>query len=353
MSQKPGFQLLVVGGRQRKRALDLDEWHAYDRGVIVAIDPETGSSRTVVEYQTPAEFCADRDPSIVFKAGDLRQEAGRIIVCTQTEILEYDLDLWKPTYFFSHPGFNDLHHVCYEEDLAENREEHLLVANTGLDQVLRIQLDRSEPANSRVVQEWSTCDRETWSRFDRTVDYRKVPTTKPHLSHPNFVFQTQGNRYATRFHQQDALNLDHPDKRIDVPGGNPHDGIVSGDQVAFTTTNGHIVFCNRTTGQSVRSYDLTKMSGTIGSDSGELGWCRGLCLEGPARAWVGFSRIRPTWLRKNLSWIKQGFQARGQYGTQPTRVALYDLEKSETLVEIDLEASGLNAVFGIYRWQTG
>lgn len=331
-------RMMVVGGRQRKGALDLDEWHAYENAVLLCLDPVTGELETKKEYTSPAEVCADTQPSIVFKAGDLHASQKRLLLCTQTEVLEFDTGDWSQTYYFSHPSFNDLHHACYSDS------EQILIANTGLDQVIQLQLNRSQPSESTIRQTWSVGISKTWERFDQATDYRKVSTTKPHEAHPNFVFNFRDQNFVTRFHQQDAVALDEPNEVFPISCGNPHDGIVVDDSVAFTTTDGSLVLFRSTNESATQTIDLNLIQSTGQS----LGWCRGLAFENPQVAWVGFSRIRPTWLRKNLSWLKQGFKTKGVYGARPTRVAQYDLANRQLMQEIDLEKHGLNAVFGIY-----
>ena len=66
--------LIVVGGRQRKNALDLDEWHTYETAIIAVVDTTTGKAEIVVEYQSPPEVCTANQPAIVFKAGDRRKD---------------------------------------------------------------------------------------------------------------------------------------------------------------------------------------------------------------------------------------------------------------------------------------
>ncbi|MDB4756629.1 hypothetical protein OAG56_04585 [Mariniblastus sp.] len=353
-------RLIVVGGRQRSKALDLDEWHAYDTAVIAEVDCQSKKGSVVVEYRSPAEVCAEELPAIVFKAGDIDRVNQRLLVCTQTEIIEYDTANWERTYYFSHPFFNDLHHACYKSS------ENILLANTGLDQILEVQRNIKQPSQSTIVNQWNVGAIPTWEKFDQEIDYRKIATTKPHHSHPNFIFNSAGRWFATRFHQQDAWDLQQSASAFPIDVGNPHDGIIHDDLAVFTTTNGHLC-----------GYDFSRNSMTLKMNlhsgyetSSLLGWCRGLLLQpttqpGIALAWVGFSRIRPTWMRKNLSWIKQGFQAKGEYGTQPTRIACYRVRlpnctdsqvggptakmEGELLAEIDLEELGINAVFGIYQ----
>ena len=58
--------------------------------------------------------------------------------------------------------------------------------------------------------------------------------------------------------------------------------------------------------------------------------------------WVGFSRIRPTRFRDNVSWVARGFKR-----TLPTRIALYDLTRRTCVMEHDLEPMGIGAVYSI------
>ena len=89
--------------------------------------------------------------------------------------------------------------------------------------------------------------------------------------------------------------------------------------------------------ERVRSVDLTR------SHDGRtlLGWCRGILVDGD-RVWVGFSRIRPTRFRENVSWIARGFQR-----DRGTHIGCYDLEQGTCLTEIDLEPTGLSALYSI------
>lgn len=361
-------RLLVVGGRQRGNALDVDEWHAYEKAIIAEIDLKNESAKVVVEYETPSELCCDDQPAIVFKAGDLSDDGKTLLVCTQTEIIEFSTEHWKPIFHFSHPTFNDLHHACFSRsDSNQTDLKRILITNTGLDQVLSIR--KLESGSAEIEWSKSVTPDPTWERFDRDTDYRKVATTKPHFAHPNFVFQTRGKTFATRFHQQDAINIATGETVLKIEAGNPHDGIVrsqktsdsddqdqtnigltSNDstQVFFTTTNGSIVGYDLNSGKEAVRIDLN----SIENDSKLLGWCRGLCFENNHSVWVGFSRIRPTWLRKNISWIKQGFQTKGQYGTLPTRIVNYNLQDHSARKFFDLEQIGMNAVFGIYAIPT-
>ena len=213
-----------MGGRQRRNAIDVDEWHAYEKAIIAEIDLKDDSAKVVVEYETPKELCSDNQPAIVFKAGDLSGDGKSLLVCTQTEIIEFSTESWNSVFHYSHSSFNDLHHACYDR----TDSARILVANTGLDQVVAIRKN-----GSTAELEWSKSVtlEPTWDRFDPKTDYRTVATTKPHFSHPNFVFQADGRIFATRFHQQDVIDIATAESFLKIEAGNPHDGIVRPQRV--------------------------------------------------------------------------------------------------------------------------
>src|SRR5205807_3541516 len=125
--------------------------------------------------------------------------------------------------YVSLPCFNDLHHV------RPSGDGNLIAVNTGLDMVVKF------TPQGRVLQEWWVLDEPRWSRFSRTLDYRKVESTKPHQSHPNFAFVLEGDLWVTRFRQRDAICLTKPGGRIDIGVESPHDGLLSGNRIWFTT----------------------------------------------------------------------------------------------------------------------
>ena len=116
-------------------------------------------------------------------------------LCTQTEVLICDFPSFAIRKIISLPFFNDLHHVAVALD------GRLFVAVTGLDAVAELAPDGT------LLRLQSVADGSVWDRFSKTVDYRKVATTKPHLSHPNFVFFLDGEPWVTRFQQCDAVPL--------------------------------------------------------------------------------------------------------------------------------------------------
>jgi len=321
-------RLYVVGGHAKEKAQQKPGEHRYQNGLIILIDPEAGKADQCVEYVSPPEACAsDQDPSVLFKAGTL--DGDRLFVCTQTEILVYQVPGFRLENYISLPHFNDIHHV------RPSNEGRLLVANTGLDMVLEIALD------GFVHSEWDVLGDTPWSRFTRNVDYRKVVSTQPHQAHPNFVFLNDDEIWVTRFEQRDAVCLNKDGRRIPIQHQAPHDGIVFRKKVYFTTVDGHVVKADLGTGQVERLVDLNELSPT----NDALGWCRGLEVIDDDLVVVGFSRLRPTQWQRNLSWLRKGV---GRPGVLPARVALYDLARPALHWEHIVESSGLDAVFSIH-----
>jgi hypothetical protein len=317
----------VVGGQQRQlRSLlaGAQDWYEYQKGLILRVDLETGAAERCVEYVSPPEACAEHDPIILFKSGTIRD--NKLYACTQTEVLIYTLPDFKRVGYISLPCFNDLHHVL------PTPAGNLLVANTGLDMVLEL------TPEGRVVQTWGMLEGDPWERFSRDIDYRKGVSTKPHQSHPNHLFALGEEFWATRFVQKDAISLTRPDRRIEIGIERPHDGVPHNGRIYFTTVNGHIAIANQETLCVEEVIDLNQLH----DEQTMLGWCRAILIDGE-RVLVGFSRLRPTKIRENVSWVKNRFKH-----FAPTRLACYDLARRRCLFEVSLEDYNLNAVFSIF-----
>jgi hypothetical protein len=322
--------LWIVGGEQRGTPHWTREWRLYRKALVVKV--EDGRIQRVLEYESPPEHCPDV-PCIVFKAASI--EGNRAYLCTQTEILVCDFPSFAIRNIISLPFFNDVHHVAVAPD------GRLFVAVTGLDAVAELEPD------GKPVRLVSVIGGSVWDRFSPKVDYRKVPTTKPHMAHPNFVFFLDGAPWVTRFEQRDAVPLDGKTngRGIFQLGEEPgHDGHIIDEKIYFTTVNGSILRFDLASGQHQR-FDLNG----IGSSYHDrpLGWCRGI-LPLADKAWIGFSRIRYTTLRHNLDWIRRGFRQAERHPPAPTRIACYDLGSRKLLDEIDLEGQGMNTVFSIH-----
>lgn len=321
----------VVGGRQKRDAPDSSsQWGKYEAGLVLLVDGESGEVGQCLEYVSPPEVCPPESPSTVFKAGTV--DGGRLYVPTTTEVLVYALPGFEGQRYVSAPCFNDVHHVLPIDDGAE-----LLVANTGLDMVVAV----DEAGNT--TREWSVTEEPTWSRFSREVDYRRVASTKPHFSHPNFVFQLEDDLWATRCNQFDAVCLTREHDPIRVADGLIHDGVVRGDSIYFTVVSGEVVIVDAGTKEVRRRVDLSRLDGATASP----GWCRGIEVLDEEHVIVGFSRLRPTRWRQNVRWVKHRLGGSGA-GLAPTRIAMFDLKRERLCWEVDLEPAGMNAVFSVH-----
>jgi hypothetical protein len=326
-------ELYVVGGVLRTSFFkQLPEWNFYRKALILKVRTETKTADVVVDYESRSDSCPAESPSILFKSSTLVED--KLYACTQTEVLIYQLPEFELLHYISLPCFNDVHHV------TPTPQGNLLVADTGLDLVVEIDLA------GNILREWSAIGEDTWKRFSRDVDYRKVLDTKPHKAHPNFVFQLNDEVWVTRFAQRDAISLTQPGRRIDIAVQRPHDGHVVGDWIYFTTVDGHLVVANRDTLQVEQVFDLNAIDNP---QKLVLGWCRGVAVMEKEKVWVGFTRIRSTRFKENLLWAKHGFENKNK----PTHIALYDLAKKQRLDEIDLEPYDLAALFSIHDAEGG
>jgi hypothetical protein len=327
-------KLYVLGGRERRVGLREptfnNEWCLYEAALILEVDTETGAARTCVEYQSPREARAGDRPAAHFHSGAIVGDT--LYTCTTTEVLIYRLPEFQAIGYISLPCFNDVHHVTPSSD------GNLFVVSTGLDMVVKI------TPQGETIAEWSVLDEAPWARFSSSIDYRKVETTKPHVAHPNFVFELDDEVWSTRAHLRDAVCLNKRGKRIAMDGEAPHDGLVCGDQIFFTGVDGKVVIVNRRTLRICQIVDLRRVQ-----DSGKEvlpAWCRGLLPVDERMMWVGFTRIRKTVFKENVRWVKTVLRE----GTivKPTHIALFDLVSQQCLREIDLEPYGLNSIFSIF-----
>jgi hypothetical protein len=327
MRNVPMNKLYISGGRQRNTFFrKLEEWQSSEQALLIELDTASNKSKVCVEYVSPPEVCADELPAVLFKSASL--DGRKMYTCTSTEVLVYELPSFKLLHYISLPCFNDLHHVCPTE------RGTLLVAITGLDMVMEI------TTSGGLVCEWSVLGEDPWSRFSRQTDYRKIASTKPHRSHPNYVFELDGDAWVTRLQQRDAICLSRPGPRIDIAIQRPHDGYIFGKRIYFTTVDGHVVIVNHKTLRVEETIDLNPMNSQ--PEQG-LGWCRGVLPLDERFIWVGFTRVRPTRFLENVAWIKNG----GIERHKPSHLALYDLKRETCEQEIELEPHGIGVVFSI------
>jgi hypothetical protein len=323
-------KVFVGGGQFRSSVFQkLEEWESCKRALLVEIDPVSKHSRSCVEYDSPKEAAADELPAILFKSTTVVDH--KLYACTSTEVMIYDLPSFRLTSYISLPFFNDVHHVY------PTAQGTLLVMVTGLDMVAEVSLE------GKFLRHWDVMGEDTWSIFSRDIDYRKIPTTKPHRSHANHIFQLGDETWVTRFHQRDAVSLRDPQRKIEIAIQRPHDGFIFNDSLYFTTVDGHVVIANPRSLKIERVIDLNKMSG---ANSDTLGWCRSLLPIDERFLWVGFTRVRPTKFRENLNWVRQQKRAH-----RPSHIALYDLHSESCIEEIETEPHGIGVVFTLFQPQ--
>jgi len=316
----------IVGGQQRspRPLLENDQdWYEYKKGVILHVSVENQTVETCIEYVSPPTACAPGDP-ILFKSGTIQGDT--LYACTQTEILIYSIPGFQQLSYISLPCFNDIHHV------RPTPEGNLLVANSGLEMVLEITRE------GQILREWNVLGEKPWERFSKEVDYRKGINLKPHRAHPNYVFYVDEDIWVTRFEKRDALCLTRPEKSVQIGIERVHDGVYHHGSLYFTTVNGNLVIADPVSTKTVETLNLNSMH----QKDVLLGWCRGLYLD-EEKAWIGFSRIRPTKFREAVRWANNGFKQE-----IPTHIACYDLKNKRCLTEINLEEYGLNAIFSIH-----
>jgi hypothetical protein len=321
--------LYVLGGKQRNLLLkNEEEWNLYESALILKLNTESGAVQTCVEHKTRGDAKAHEHSSSVFKSGTLVGDL--LYTCTNTEILVFKLPEFKLTNYMSLPCFNDVHHVTPSVDGT------LLAVTTGLDMVVRL------TPQGEVIEEWSVLGEAPWQRFSRDADYRKVESTKPHQSHPNFAFELGREVWVTRLRQRDAICLTDTSKRIDISLESPHDGLVRGKDIYFTLVDGRLVVANAEALAVNRVVDFK----TMDDPNALLGWCRGVLPLDEDKLWVGFTRVRKTRIHENVLWVKRVFKE-GMI-EKPTHISLYDIKRGQLLQEFNLEAYDMNIIFSIF-----
>ncbi len=333
--------LIVLGGEMRADGARLREWQHFQTAIVVMVKMPQREASAVHRYSSPSSVCPEF-PSIIYKAGSL--EGDRLFLCTQTECMIYRLPDFSVEHYVSLPLFNDLHHV------TPTARDTLLIAVTGLDLVVEIDFAGT------LINEWDVLGADTWTKFSKDIDYRKVPTTQPHCAHPNFVFMLGDEIWVTRCDLKDAVCLTNRSKRIDLSGTQSHpvdivhDGILYGSRLYFTAVDGNVLIVDTASRETIEVVDLKDI---VKSDY-PLGWCRGIKVVDDERVIVGFSRLRRTKLHDKVRWAKaQVKRVSGMANytdslpSQPTRISCVNLRTREIEWEVPLADCGIDAVFSI------
>lgn len=322
------IKLLITGGITRKFGNLLGAGHGSKFAELARLNWGNKTIDTLIKHKTPKRYCADRVPSIYFTSATLLGDL--LYLCSTTQVLIYrypSLELIKE---INHPYFNDIHHVTKIRDT-------IYVASTGIDAVLGFN------EKGDLIEAKNTLGKNLWFRRSPNIDYRKIASTKPHDSHPNFVFNIDEDIWVTRFEQKDAVNLNNFNERIEINIERPHDGHAVGEYIYFTTVNGCIVIANKENRKIEEIIDLNK----IERRNKPLGWCRGFAVIDDF-AFVGFSKLRTTKLEKNLRWLKSMAVNRNPFEEAlPARIALYNLKDKEIIDEFLIPEKNMSILFSI------
>ena len=320
-------KLLVSGGAQRKNAGKLGEGRRYHTANLVEIDFDTCKFNTLLSIDEPNDHYPKDCPNVTFTSSTLAN--GILYICTETELFLYRYPSMKLIRQKSFPFLQNTHHIA-------PIDHHIGVASTGLDLVIILDSETLE-----VVKFYNALGKDPWHRFSKDIDYRKIHSTKPHESHPNFVFHLNGQLWTTRFNQKDAICLEDMTKRIEIGLERVHDGHVIGGKVYFTCVDGRIVIADGASYKIDRVVDLNEIEGA----GRPLGWCRGVLIEGNI-AYVAYSRIRQTMLKENVKWLL-GYV--GKQTALPTRVVKYDIEEGVKIGECRAPVGVIDAIYSVHR----
>lgn len=320
----PSQEILLFGGRNYPHPQQRPAWDTFETALMVKLR----GGEIVDRFEYPG--CAlDREVgvSVCFKAATIAGDHA--YACTNTEVLKIDLRRLSVVDRHTHRLFNDLHHV--------NRiGDRFFVAGTGTDSVLEYD-DRFE-----LVRRYPIASDEILQRFGADADYRRIPNTKPHHAHPNFVAAWGGEVWVTNFETRQVESL-QGSRKYRVSENKIHDGIPALGKIWFTAVNGEVIKLDPETGATER-FDLTPMTNA----SRLLGWCRGVAPLSDTDVLVSFSKLRETKIRENLKWIGNKLLGQNFVLSLPTRIARYDLARGLETWRMDLDAQGLDAVFSIH-----
>ncbi len=322
------MKLLVSTGTRVDQRDDTTGLWRCDKAVLKLIDWDSGRELESFEYITPPELYPG-SRNMTFKAGSICGD--HFIVPTDTEVLFINVERFSIDKRITVPSFNDLHYATIRNDC-------LYVVNTGLE-IIQV-LDR----DGNIIEEVNTANAPTWERFDRTVDYRTIESTRPHNVHCNYVFfLPDGSRWATRFHNKDAICIDDPSKRIDlnVSAGGPHDGSVIGDYIYFTITDSYIVVVNANTLKKEEIISLVDIDNRMSIRKLDMGWCRGIHVDA-GRAFVGFTRFRRSSAVEYIRWISR------IGNSMNSRIAEYDLIEKKLVKEVEVKDFKGTAIYSIH-----
>lgn len=322
--------LLITGGTLRENGFDLGEGKYYGCAKLLKLNTSTSSIEELLMVNEGNENFPETDPNLEFTVGDI--DGDKLWLTTDTEVRLYQYPSMELIKTYSHPCFHNIHSVAVHGD-------ELYVTSTGLDMVVVL-----NKIDGSVIRYHNVDGKPTWHRFSQNIDYRKLHTTRPHDSHPNYVFWVNNEPWATRCTQEDAVMLSDTTKRIDISGSkrpiSVHDGIVNGDNVYFTTVDGNVVVANTGTLKVIKTIPITAMKGF----GGLRGWCRGLYISDDI-LYIGFSRLRRTRRLEKLAWVSRLLSS-GDTIADPSVLAI-NLKHNKIIADYRIPAGTIDAIYSI------
>lgn len=270
------------------------------------------------EYMTPPEH-RHEETRVTFKSASCSHNT--IFISTETEVLQLCARTLQLKSVLTHPEFNDVHHVI------RRKNKNLAVVVTGGEQVLEFD-EENNLVKRRVVRKSGKKP-----NYSDVSDLRKVATTKPHFSHPNFCFEIDNELWVTRCDLMDAVNIEDFHNRIDIGCGLVHDGVLQNQNLYFTTTNGFILVYDKEDLTVSQKIDLNQYY-----NNADLGWCRGVLPISKRFLLIGFTASRQS--KRTRSKRKQ---------VLPTRLVCFDVTESKIKWELDLSEFGMDSVFSILK----
>ena len=322
------MKLLISGGKGSGLDFKKDEWQRCNIAVLLIVDIETKKIETIFEYNIDSNninYYSEKS-GILFKSF-YRLSNNRLLLCTNTELLEFSISDRKIIKRITHSLMNDVHHAIFYSN-------KYYIANTGRDSVLILDKHGKMIDEIELIDHLDSVKEKNISDRFGDVDYRLIPSTKPHLIHPNHIVEINNQVWVTRFMQKDIFNI-KTSETISIDVGNPHDGINTEFGILTTTTNGNLHIVKNDSNIIIPIYkceNYTKYYSDL-----EMGWMRGVCPVSEEFFWLGFSVLRPTKSVEFLIEFKNKILNKNFNKSAPTRIDLYSIYSKKIIESIVLE----------------
>ena len=306
------MKLLVSMGIPAKDIKKREEGFRYVKAVIQIIDWCDKKVIKEINYTSPLENLGG-GLSQMFKGAAIHNNYCYVV--SNTEVLRYDLSNWELTSLYTDKSFNDLHGVLPTGD-------GVYVCNTGLEIVQKIE-SYGEPC-AKVVSEINIASQPTWQRFNNKIDYRTIPTTKPHEAHINHLFTIRKKVWVNLGNSRKAICVTDPNLFIDMDSYFDqnekvlcHDGLVVGDKIYFTSVSGKIIIVDKNYLKVEKIINLNK----INNLDKDIGWTRGIEVVG-TKAYVGITKVRRSRFKEYTKYL-----VTGEKSSMPSSIIELDLER--------------------------